>query len=251
MPIILGCILYLYDKDYLKFYKYIFSTKSKFFKVLSYIFITIIVAYFVIGTNHSRKERDHRKLFQYYYYTADSQPSDLLQQIYKGDYKFVVQIADLLKENQLNIFSKDDFYQDEIQTQNIESLDSNQKMVVLNNVGFVNNFDDPYLLFTGAAIEKNRLSKVDSVYLLLNDTKFYSYYGLTNSSVMSISRRNRNVKAGFSRAIPLRLLSDGQYQLKIQLLSADKKTVYETQNLLTINKTNHNVEILSSYNYLD
>jgi hypothetical protein len=249
MPIILGCILYIYDKDYLNFFKHIFSIRKKIFKVIYYIFITILVAYFIIGTNHSRKERDNRNLYKFYFYTADSQPSELLQPIYLSDYKFLAKIAETLKANHLNIFSKGEMYSNEIQTQNIEILDSNQQMVVLNNVEFINSFDDPYLLFSGAAIEKNRLSKVDSVYILLNDQKFNCYYGLTNSFVMKISRRNRNIKAGFTRAVPLRLLSDGQYQLKIQLLSADKKIIYQTDNLLTINKASNVIDILYSYKY--
>jgi hypothetical protein len=67
---------------------------------------------------------------------------------------------------------------------------------------------------------------------------------------MNISRRNRNIKAGFSRAIPLRLLADGTYHLKIQLVSVDKKTLFETQQLLTIIKLNNNIEVLYTYNYI-
>ncbi|MDR0620491.1 MAG: hypothetical protein LBJ61_01210 [Deltaproteobacteria bacterium] len=188
-------------------------------------------------------------LYNFYYQTADSQPLENIGQFYFGNVDHVQKIIKALKENHLFVYSESEPLQNVPQLPLPETLPPDQNLVLLNQVEFVDAPDDPYLLISGAAIDPDRKSKLSSVYVILNDLKFASYYGTENSFTTKIARRKVNLNAGFARAIPLRLLPNGTYSLKVRLLSADKTALYESPSLLTLIKDTNTINISNTFNY--
>jgi hypothetical protein len=147
---------------------------------------------------------------------------------------------ELIKKNNLNVFYDNKSFT--TANPELKKLTDSQNYVTISDVDLYKTFDDPYLLILGAAIDPTGERSLDSIYILFNEYKFECFYGIKNRNVSKISMRKRHKRSGFLREIPIRLLQDGRYDVKIQLLNKEKTILYETETLFTITITDNKVE---------
>jgi hypothetical protein len=230
--------MYIRNKNNLIFFKYNINLNSISFKILFNALLLIVGIYFCIGIHNSISARDLMKQYRYYMLTYETQPLNAMSNLQYNTTS--TKNIELFKENNLNVF-----YDNKSLTPSnpeLKKLTDSQNYVTISDVDLYNTFDDPYLLILGAAIDPTGERSLDSIYILFNEYKFECFYGTKNRNVSKISTRKRHRRSGFLREIPIRLLPDGRYDVRIQLLNKERTILYETETLFSIVITDNQVE---------
>jgi len=112
-------------------------------------------------------------------------------------------------------------------------------------ITFVNDSDDPYIIIAGWALNPAAQAPLEAMYVSLNDVFYPVFYGKSRSD-MRFSFFNRAAYfTGFERAIPLSVLKDGQYSIKVYGLCQDRH-YYKIEPEVTLRVYEGSVEIQTS-----
>jgi hypothetical protein len=247
LPLILGCMLYVKDKETLYINRFKIFKKIN-FHLVTKLFAIILVAGFFVGLHKSNNFSATMLENQFYFRSFDTQPDQVLNKSFEVDSSVVRNAAALFKDKKLNIFSKpyDELYI--IDTQNLLELDSVSQNYIFDRLELNDIEGDPYILVEGAAIDPDGKGTWDFVFLSLNGELFQTYYGIKNPVVRKLSKRSRFRRSGFTRAIPIRLLPTGDYPLDLVFVKDGKGYLRHTEIVLSIDKIHNIIKIIQSYN---
>jgi hypothetical protein len=247
LAIILGFVLYLKELTYLSFLKYKIYLNNFKFKFLYIIILSSVFIFFCIGIINSIIVSNDKKLSQFYFKTFETQPLGLLSRLSTFFPRQVLAKGSLLQKNRMNIFSVYGNNISDNETLPLFTLENNQKFVILDKINFNLTFNDPFITFSGFATDPENNRNVDSVYIILNNYKFICYYKKYNLIEAKISSLIRNDVNGFVRSVPLRLLPDGIYKIRLQAINSSKTKLFETEILCTLIVNNNYLIINNKY----
>jgi hypothetical protein len=244
----LGCFIYIHNNKNSAF----FINKFRFLKnldlrIIKIILLLSVIVTFSLGIHKSFSFSHFMSLNKFYLQTYDTQPNFFLKNIYENDVNYVREVGAMLKSKSLHVFHEYTDKLDEISNLPINKLNNHQNFIIFDEITYHNIFNDPFLLISGAAIDPDSKGTVDSIIIEFNEQKFLAYYGINNPVIKKLSRRSRYRLSGFSRAIPIRLLIEDEYDVKILLLNKSKDVLYETNVLFSVYLDKNNIKVIKVF----
>jgi hypothetical protein len=245
-----GCYYYIHSNN-----KHL-STRYRLFNVFNLkhveiILVVVLIASFCVGIRKSINFSEVLKQNAYYFLTYDTQPDSNMKRLAYFNLSFARANAHLLKSLSLNVFYNYNDILADIKDLKPVTINNFRDYIVFDEINCYTKSDDPYIQISGAVINPNMKGPVDAVVILVDTNRYISYYGFHNPVVVKLSRRSRFHKSGFFRAIPVRLLDEGESYISIQFYDRDKQILYDTGKIFRILIMNDNVEISLLYNLLD
>jgi hypothetical protein len=246
LMVLLGCIFYIHSNNDFPLNKFRFL-KLLNFKNIKIFLGLVLIASFCVGIHKSLNFSEFMRKSQFYILTYDTQPDINLMEVmpYEAD-KMKVN-GEILKSRGLHVFYNYDDPLLKTSSMITAPLENYTNYIVIEEASIYAVPDDPYLQISGAAIDPNGKGPVDTVIIAINGQRYLADYGFRNTAIKKISKKSRFRHSGFSRSIPLRLLPEGESNIKIQLLSDDMTILYETTNVLNLKIFGDKVEITRIY----
>jgi hypothetical protein len=225
--------------------------------------ILVVCASFGVGLHKSGTYLDAMERNRFYMATYDTQPDELLDNLYPDGHDMIRRVAAAFKERSLWVFSAganpyDGFAGAPAAPTAAPAaadvagpasgadtgdpapkgvpIGSGQGYLALGDVRVEKGGGDPYLMLTGAALDPSTGNLADSVRVRIGNIDLRAFYGEPDPIARRLSKRKRHRRAGFSRAVPLSLLGEGSFPLTVVVIGGGKAHEVATGVTVTVGK---------------
>ena len=190
--------------------------------VLSLIVSGVVVS-FIDGGPAAAERKEHLKYQIYLYFTADSQPDELLETP-NGVRAPVIRTAlDFLKKRRWNLFANAEVTERYLPPgKNLPCLPQAARGEVM----YFENKNNRRLTVEGWATDADGTGVVGGVILEIDGKPYPVCYGLRFDEATRIMKNNRVMNSGFVREFSVRALGKGGHLLRVKVLTKDRSAFF-------------------------
>ncbi len=161
--------------------------------------------------------------------TYETQPTQLLIQLFP-DADAIKRYSQILQAHSYNVFSKSMNTIPKtlsIKENAIRTLDTPPTVIDINTVKIIQDEKEPYITISSWAVDPMQKNVADSVYICFGEYKYKAFYGVNRQDVANHFKTPKYLYSGYERSIPIRVIKDGVYPFKLQILSEDLIHYYD------------------------